>query len=552
MHAVTDRTANRWKLPSFRPWWGAAVVALAFVALLAWTWRTWPDPLIDFGRELYVPWQMTEGQVLYRDIAYFNGPLSPTINATLFSLFGVSLSTLIWTNVLLAALLTAMLYRFLGRCFGPLSALLGSLVFLTGFGFSHLLSDGNYNYICPYSHEATHGMLLSIAMLWLLCRDFRLRWATAMPAGVLLGLVFLTKAEMFLAAAVAAAVAIVVPPLFRRVSWPAALAAWAAFGLGAILPPAAFAVWLGRQMPWHEALLGVAGSWRWIVESQVTDLYRPMAGLDQPLHSLQLMGKSVLATALTLAAIVLYDRLRGSRWASYIVVIAASVLGVLALRGHGFPLLVEGRPLLLAAIGMTITFSVLAVRRQADEAEFLRYAMLTVWAVFSLLLLAKVLLVPRIFHYGFVLAMPATLLAVGVLLDLLPRRLCRAWNGGTAFRLGVAALLLADTLGFVLMSSANVGRKTANLGTGPDRIVTYSAATSSVGSALAELMNTTETQFPPDATFVALPEGSMLNYLSRRRNPTGFVNAITLLRHLKQSFPGLRPERILSQHLDQF
>jgi hypothetical protein len=61
---------------------GEGLVLLAVgAALLAWTWRKWPDILVDFGRELYIPWQLVSGKVLYVDIAYFNGPLSPYLNA---------------------------------------------------------------------------------------------------------------------------------------------------------------------------------------------------------------------------------------------------------------------------------------------------------------------------------------------------------------------------------------------------------------------------------------------------------------------------------------
>ena len=45
--------------------------------MAAWTWRTWPDILIDFGREAYVAWRLTEGDVLPRDVVYVSGPLSP-------------------------------------------------------------------------------------------------------------------------------------------------------------------------------------------------------------------------------------------------------------------------------------------------------------------------------------------------------------------------------------------------------------------------------------------------------------------------------------------
>ena len=31
------------------------------------SWGKWPDPLIDFGRELYLPWRTTQGAVLFKD-----------------------------------------------------------------------------------------------------------------------------------------------------------------------------------------------------------------------------------------------------------------------------------------------------------------------------------------------------------------------------------------------------------------------------------------------------------------------------------------------------
>ncbi len=123
-----------------------------FVGLCAHTWRRWPDLLVDFGRELYVPWQLTEGAVLYRDIAYFNGPLSPYFNATLFQLFGTSLLTLVVVNLAIVVLLCVLFYRLILPRYGPLAASLVCAVFLGGFALAHLRIMGNYNFVCPYSH----------------------------------------------------------------------------------------------------------------------------------------------------------------------------------------------------------------------------------------------------------------------------------------------------------------------------------------------------------------------------------------------------------------
>ena len=50
------------------------------------TWLTWPDAFIDFSRELYLPWRVSQGDVLYRDLAYYFGPVSVYTNAALFAL----------------------------------------------------------------------------------------------------------------------------------------------------------------------------------------------------------------------------------------------------------------------------------------------------------------------------------------------------------------------------------------------------------------------------------------------------------------------------------
>ena len=77
-----------------------------FVALTAWSWRMWPDVLIDFGHELYVPWAITQGKLLYRDVIFTMGPLSQYVNALLFVIFGTSLDTLIFANLIILAAIT--------------------------------------------------------------------------------------------------------------------------------------------------------------------------------------------------------------------------------------------------------------------------------------------------------------------------------------------------------------------------------------------------------------------------------------------------------------
>jgi len=78
-----------------------AVLGTLFGSLTFLSWRKWPHVLIDFGRELYTPWQIAEGAVLYRDVASLFGPFSQYFNALLFRIAGTSFTTLVVANLVL-------------------------------------------------------------------------------------------------------------------------------------------------------------------------------------------------------------------------------------------------------------------------------------------------------------------------------------------------------------------------------------------------------------------------------------------------------------------
>ena len=102
--------------------------------MFGWTWLAWPDVLVDFGRELYVPWRLAGGSDLYVDVAYFNGPLSPYWNALWFRVFGPGIATLVAVNAILLMLLTGLLHHLLRKLLvGPLDLLQAQNVGLVPF-----------------------------------------------------------------------------------------------------------------------------------------------------------------------------------------------------------------------------------------------------------------------------------------------------------------------------------------------------------------------------------------------------------------------------------
>ncbi|MGD0540509.1 MAG: hypothetical protein ABSB33_03215, partial [Tepidisphaeraceae bacterium] len=138
-------------------WLPPTLIATTGLSLAYWLWAHTGEILLDFGNELYVAWQLSQGKTLYRDIAYLFGPLSPTINATVMRLFGPGLTTILIANFIILILTTALLYRLLGIMASSLAATTATIFFLCIFALSAPTRLTNYNFLTPYAHPITHG-----------------------------------------------------------------------------------------------------------------------------------------------------------------------------------------------------------------------------------------------------------------------------------------------------------------------------------------------------------------------------------------------------------
>ena len=63
-----------------------------FLILSLVSWNRWIEPYVDSGRELMVPWRIAQGERLYRDVAFYHGPLGPFLAAGVDRLAGHSLA----------------------------------------------------------------------------------------------------------------------------------------------------------------------------------------------------------------------------------------------------------------------------------------------------------------------------------------------------------------------------------------------------------------------------------------------------------------------------
>ena len=122
-----------------------ALLGIVFAIMLAWTWRAWPDPLVDFGREAYIPWRLSEGDRLYIDQNYFNGPLSPYFNALLFTLAAPNLTVLFITNAVIFGIIILVAFHILRLLSSPLPAFVACCAIMLLCGFTQTINTANYN-----------------------------------------------------------------------------------------------------------------------------------------------------------------------------------------------------------------------------------------------------------------------------------------------------------------------------------------------------------------------------------------------------------------------
>ena len=498
---------------------GWALLALLAFFFLSTSWRKWPDALIDFGHDLYIPWRLAQGKLLYRDVNDIYGPLSQYVNAALFRLFGTGMMVLVRANLVVFAGILIATYALFRHAWGKLAAFFAAAIFLSVFAFAQYLATGNYNYAAPYSHEATHGMLVLLLLLLALAR-----WARkpdlqgSFVAGFLLGIELVLKPEFILAGAVITLAAAAAG--WRSGQRPAAAAAgaWAA---GLLLPTLAFAIWFSLYLPFPEALADASRAWLNATSTSrftADPVQASFLGLDHTGQNLWQHVAVTLFAAFAIALVCGFAWLAEKRrsFGEQILIGAAAVVALGWLASAVIDWNLAGRCLL----GLTLGYAALAGwslfrRRPAGDT---RVAPRFLIALAAAALMARMFLNGRIYHYGFYqAALAGMLIPVAAMLEL-PVWLGFGKRGKTMALLGGLALFVPGIVALVSESQYMLSLKTLPVGRGDDQFYTFPREVEPTG----ELLNATTEwleQFRTPQTLVVLPEGEMINYLARMPNP---------------------------------
>jgi hypothetical protein len=449
--------------------------------------------------------------------------LSPYVNAFWFRIFGVGLRSLVAGNFLVLCLFVPILYAVLNRIADRWSATCAGVVFVLLFAFGEYGDVGNFNFITPYSHELVHGVVLSFGAIYGLFAYLKSRRSGALfTAGGCLGLVFLTKPEVFAAASVALLVG-------------GTLAVWSverttkdrvrragATLLCALLPVVVAAILLSRRMPWRSAIQALIGPYRHLGDPAVAALpfYSKLTGFDAPaMSALSMVGATTaylaLFSLLAASSFIIKRRRLGAEaaMAAGVVLFAAGV-GLSTTIANG---VARAFPLLLAGVAVVLARSLLKQWPNPDGSR-LALSRLTL-TLFSGVLLVKVLLNVRFYRYGFALAMPATMVVILALTGWIPEDLNRRGGDGAFFRTAALICISIVALIFLLTHQARIAKNTYVVGDGPDRFLADSRALP-----VTALLGEIQARLALSDRLVVLPEGVMVNYLARRTSSVPYLN----------------------------
>jgi hypothetical protein len=493
-----------------------AIIAVATVFMVASTWLTWPDPIYDFGAQLYFPWQIASGKHLYTDLAYFNGPLSEYFNAAMFKLFGASVHTLMFVNGAITLGVIAILFRLVSLLSDTVTATTACLVFVIVFGFSRYrgVGIGNYNWICPYTHEITHGVALSLAMVLAISAFLRTnhkRWLVTGSA--LTGLVFLTKAEVFVPAAGSCAIGLILR--FRSVGIRRGIGEVLMAGLAfaTVLMIAFFAIRL--QTSSAVAFEALRGSWPWVLERRIGQLqfYQQGLGTDElseNLWRMLLIGMVSMAPFGTLLAVGVAP----TRWRTRMIILFFAELVAVCCEWPWSMQIARPWPVFVAVIA-----GIASVQSwRAAGPGRIKPAVRAMFSMLALGLLGKMMFNARPWQYGFALAMPAAMVLIEAIVGWLPAWMTRRGYDGVRVRWAGTALVAVLTL-CLFINQRSPSEQNIRVGIGSDAFMADHR-----GAEVNWACNNIRELIRPTDTLAVMPQGLMLNFLTRHPDSIAAVN----------------------------
>ena len=464
--------------------WIAVVVAIGGFVILRASGRAL-DPIIDAGRDLYIPEQIRAGTKLYRDILYYYPPLAPYLLAATTAMVGSNLSAYTGIGAAIALATAAAIYAAARITGSAASAGTAGLLFVSCSLYS--ISGRTSNYLFPYAHAATLAVLFFMSgaafLLFWAFKDRRAQWPAA-------GLLFLllaswTKLEFALYSAAVVAAFVIVHKLPLRMAGGYVVAALVSL--------------LAVDRYFADARAGRHWLFNNVLNSSLLHgesarrFYRSVSGFDQPGRNLWL---AIVAT-ISLAAIVLAIRL-SDRWTSN----AATIVSIIAVAAIAFA--ASGMFFRAWAIVQLLLIP-FALRRPREP--------LLILLLLSLCVSSRIFLRMTPEWYGFVFLVPAYVLIAHVAFDWLPSQSVYSLR---ASRIAIVAIAVV-ALSFLWKENAVLANRVYPIRSPRGLFHDGNLGRAATLDGFIELFRGMKPH-----SLVVIPEGLTLNYLTMTPTPIAF------------------------------
>ncbi|MBF0362429.1 MAG: hypothetical protein HQK49_15535 [Oligoflexia bacterium] len=149
------------------------IILLITLYLFFATYLKWGSFILDSGYGLWIPEQLLLGKKLYKDIFYEYGFFSVYLVAFFYKIFGISSYVIIGIGLAITIAMSYVLYFIAKFILSAHESFFVVLTFLLVCAYGYYDYNGIFNFIFPYSLPSTLSLLLTSISLYFLLRYFQ-------------------------------------------------------------------------------------------------------------------------------------------------------------------------------------------------------------------------------------------------------------------------------------------------------------------------------------------------------------------------------------------
>lgn len=362
-------------------------------------------------------------------------------------------------------------------------------------------------------------------------------------AGLSTGIVFLTKAEIFLALSISMMSGYYFFISSKIQKHSKNILQIIIFLIGFFAPITFFYNYLSHHLGSKNTFIGLLGAWPYIISGKVANLdyYRELQGTKNLSKNIcdMVIGLFSIMFAMSAALLISFSMRNRKKNGFYIAIAVILLVASAKMNSSKIPWLIDGPPLPLLMLAIISILIIFIQKHNGDEKIETKLKIYIILCLFSFILLFKIIFNIRFKMYGIFLAMPGIVAIVIYYLYLLPSSLLKMNNkyNVNIYRNIIVIIIILNIVSLLKTTIINYNKITFDIGRPPNIFKAYNPELIHSEDKLLSLkaqttlgikifMEKAREIIPQTSSFVVIPEGVMLNFLLRQPNPTPYINFV--------------------------